>query len=136
MTDEDLTKIDAEIAEKIMGWPSLKLGQMRPLAGYWNRHTHIDVRMKRANGDWMGETWRPTRDIAAAFQVVEKMRERGLHLILNDTMSAFRARFFDADWSIDQWVRAPDPKLTAWEETIPFAISRAALKSIREVVKK
>lgn len=77
--------------------------------------------------DWVPDEEYST-DMTASWIVVEIMRERGLHLILNDTGGQYRARFFEINnWDIFSWMHAPDAEFTAWEETASLAICRAAL---------
>jgi hypothetical protein len=78
--------------------------------------------------DYSERRQRYSMSIEAAWKIVEKLRERGLYLIINDTMSQYRARFWDQTWNIDDWVRSPD-HLTVWAETAPLAIARAALNA-------
>jgi len=72
----EAAKLDAEVAEKIMGWPKLEIGQMEPLAGYWDRYYYIEVRYEDSRGDWPSKKWSPSTDIKDAFDVVAKMKER------------------------------------------------------------
>lgn len=91
---EELKKIDAECAVKIMNWPQLEIGQLEPSLGWWDRHDHIEVRQEVRPNDWRGADWRPTRDIAHAFQVMEKMKEKGFQLCLQS---------WGASWECTIW---------------------------------
>ena len=70
--------------------------------------------------------------IAAAWEVVERMRERKVLVIINDTGGSYRARFFTQQerWRIDEWVARPDEALTVWAATAPLAICLAAVKAM------
>lgn len=69
-------------------------------------------------------------DIAAAWLVVEAMRGRGLHLQMNDTLSAYRARFFTVESTRDWDRESTDGAYYEFADTAPHAICLAALKAV------
>ena len=68
-------------------------------------------------------------DIGSVWQVVEALRAKGLHLLLNDTLTQYRARFYTIkDTSSIQALQ--DGLYFEFADTAPLAICRAALKAI------
>jgi hypothetical protein len=113
-------EIDAEVAEKVMGWK--------------NRHEYYEhniTRFEDSNGkfyyigDKAGSPWSPSTDIAAAFQVVEKMEDRGFFFELSNTSidpeKTYRASFFKNDEPISKYA-----------ESLQLAICLAALTATKE----
>lgn len=109
-------ELDALVAEKVFGWRRATYGWIDPDRGPYIEPAPFST------------------SIASAWLVVEKMRERGFGLILNETPGQYRAAFWRYDgkdgWSIDAWVRSPSPTVTVWAETAPLAICLAALKAV------
>ena len=65
----------------------------------------------------------PTSDIRHAWQVVEKMREKGYNIQLHNCDGG--------NWQVDFYDYTQDTvEGIAYEETVPLAICRAALKAI------
>lgn len=119
-------ELDALVAEKVFGM---------------HRHPGCDLDdhlRAECYGTGTEEGYGPvvdySTDIAAAWQVVEKLRSDGLGIILNDTMGQYRGRFWRYDrsdgWDIDAWILCPDTQFTVWEETAPLVICLAALKAL------
>jgi hypothetical protein len=110
MTNREL---DGWIAENVMGW---KWAQFSEILGagkdYWR---------KDGNGRYHfqcgGEDWNPTRSIAEAFQVVERM-ESCLHLKQHGKTGRWYAMFCDC---VDEYVEA---------ETASLVICLAAKKAV------
>ena len=102
--------IDREIAEKVMGW------------GKWTCDTIL-------NG---GVAWNPSTDIKQAFEVVEKMRKRGLRFQLWDNIDSWAAQFINiiqkpkGSYSYDTQYFQED------SDTPAMAICLAALKAVKE----
>lgn len=106
--------LDRLVSKKVMGWTV--------------RESEPDDYERYSSG-WAVSRWNPSTCIKAAWEVVEHLRKQRLYLIINDTMGQYRARFFDSHWMIDDWVRAPDIRMTVWAATAPLAICIAALKA-------
>ena len=85
-----------------------------------------------------GRDWQQVPDystnIAAAWEVVGKLRKDGYGIIFNDTRVQYRCRFWRHDgkdaWNIFTWVGEPDTEYTIWADTAPLAICLAALKAV------
>ena len=120
-------ELDVLIGEKVMGWKGGGL--------YWINANGAATELYEDYpgyecGERSEDAWSPSTSIAAAWQVVEKLREHGLYLIINDTIGQYRARFFKVGWDIFTWMRVPDSDMTVWENTAPHAICLAALKAV------
>lgn len=99
-------ELDALIAEKVMGW-KLFVDNKREVCA-WDTGT--------SPGGFIDErNFKPSRDIAAAWQVVEKLDNR---FILDRTLGQYRVRFTAQD----------SFEVTA--ESAPHAICLAALKAV------
>lgn len=129
-------ELDAEIAEAVMGWRhwEMKSGHVYflPPSALDTDYLKSLFRQEVPSGGNKEDAPQFSSDIAAAWAVVTKMRELGWYLIMNDTMSRYRARFFQADpvfWP-EQWAKNPDIPLTVWAETAPLAICLAALAAV------
>lgn len=117
----DLRKIDALVAEHVMGW-TLRNCDGEPA-------TTPDDYYDAANNDgwtWNGTdeawTWRPTQDIAAAWEVVEKL-QADVTFKRSMGYATVRLKFCDDD-GVERSGRANE-KYAA----IPLAICLAALKA-------
>lgn len=104
--------LDAMVAEKVMGWERLPVGLIVngvPVQCGWA------VPDGQSAACFPPAPWCYSTDIAAAFQVVEKMRERHTLKI----------------WSHPEWrisVRVRINEVTASADTLPLAVCRVALK--------
>ena len=109
---------------RVCGWPIVSDGER----GCWRDNCSLRP-PPRIRAD---EPQPYSTEITAAWQVVEKLKADGFGVILNDTGGgvAYRVRFWRDDWSIDDWVRAPDAQ-TVWADTAPLAICLAALEAVR-----
>jgi len=113
-------KLDRLVAERVMGW---KLGV--------DADTRIDSK-------WVwrsGKRWSPSRDIAAAMDVISKLLESGLFLDIYSPREAEAPDWFHGD---DEWVvfvcdwDHEDGIAHAGAGTLPLAICRAALLAVME----
>ncbi|MFA6204329.1 MAG: hypothetical protein WC710_14220 [Gallionella sp.] len=68
-----------------------------------------------------------SRDIAAAWGLVEDARKRGARLVMNDTAAQYRAAFITENVNMVQEFTMPSVKYWSWEEAAPLAICRAWL---------
>ena len=124
--------LDALVAEKVMGWT---LGDPHWIHGYM-MHGMVEVRT------WLGsetedgaksEGWSPSTNIAAAWEVVEKLSQSGVDFYLErDPYGRTHwARFNDTTQGTYNKEGCEDKRLgDADAPTAPLAICRAALKAI------
>ena len=110
-------ELDALVAEKVMGW---KVDNEHPYTTYYDG---IDFMGSNCEDDQA--YWSPSTDIAAAWQVVEKMRERGY-----DTCVSNGERPPPNVWEAEIYVY-PGGLGGGCEkaDTAPLAICLAALKA-------
>lgn len=106
MTSEELRKIDAKIAEHVMGW----------------NLEDIAIRINRF------EVFHPSTNIAAAWEVVEKMREDLFffalqNLTIQTTLNNKNIAVFIPDGP------SRNLKFVADAETMPLAVCLASLKA-------
>jgi len=120
LTDAELTE---RAATKVMGW-----GLVKRISGglMFDRHDrcHLDI-----------EEWQPLTDIRAAWEIVEKMRERGMWLKLTSPFNAddvWNAGF--TDFGFTGWNGRPDYREQA--DAAPRAITIAALLAVGAVTKE
>ncbi len=131
-------ELDALVAEKVMGWTRMSYEQAyhyagrKELTGYWHSTTERDrygrsKEMARAEDDLdyyqPEDAWSPSTDMAAAWEVVERLSANvefdiGTALLPGTTatrgwMASFQFRTF-----------------VAFAPTAPYAICLAALKAV------
>lgn len=112
MTDQtpSLREIDAAIAEKVMGW---RLEDIKDSIGLpffvWDTGLSQDE-------------WRPTTDIAQAFQVLEHLRAKGHSYFIRGFPSRCNVKINEHS----QWIHEGDEQV----QTMPEAICRAALAAL------
>jgi hypothetical protein len=118
-------ELDTIVAERVMGW--INCGQLGNEWGgqwggcppYWSQY-----------GDRCLLIPSYSTDIAAAWLVVEKLRTEGLHLQMNDTLSAYRARFFTVASTVKWDQESADGAYYQFASTPAHAICLAALKAL------
>lgn len=128
--------LDALIAERIMGWHVGKGGAraIAPSPGYEATTYWYD-----ADGRAMAPRvkdvfanlypWSPTTDIAAAWQVVERMRLLGWTSAMTDLTVDSGTEWWS--WHFDQFTPPPGGATVQAQATSPMlAISLAALKAL------
>lgn len=123
-------EIDREIAEKVMGWklgkPEWCHGPMMHGGSFIRFWLDKDGQYAKHGATIFSEQWNPSTDIFAAWQVVEKMREKGRHFLF--MMS------HESGLSIASFYLGPHDRndLSATEEfdKASLAICRAALKAV------
>ncbi len=101
----DLRKIDSLIAEKVMGW-KLEEGDT---FDYWV------FEKDGRKGSIIDRIWKPTKDIADAWEVVEKIRPLGLFKLTES---------IEGSW----WAEIQEYRV--YNESAPLAICLAALKAV------
>lgn len=125
-------KLDALIAEHVMGWTYLEKPHMKfpdEMLGYWDKHLDPcpdDVAPWQAA--W---TWHPSTSIASAWEVVEKMQSEGYLYFISNLP-------FNADEGVEITFSHPSRpdenggccKACEVAETAPHAICLAALKAV------
>jgi hypothetical protein len=115
-------QLTAEIAEKVMGWKPYSKRRAYTPGATW---THPDG-YNASYGSWPNYS----TDIAAAFLVVEKMRDRGRHWrAVQSCIAGERYRVgFTATGCSGGWHGVPEHEAVA--DALPLAICLAALKAI------
>lgn len=113
--------LDERVAEKVMGlevWPPTRGQQQPPMVG---------------NGDKI-ESWLPeySKDMSAAWQVVEKMRQDGWVLMYVENMCASTcvAASFQRDPAIDDYDIEVDARAGCGDGTEPESGAEAAARAI------
>jgi hypothetical protein len=104
-------EMDELVAERVMGWTLEEVTDPIMHETFMN---YVDTETGR--GMYRPEEWLPSTDIAAAWEVVEKM-QGGLRFELRRIPSGFWAYFGE--------------EMSAEANTAPLAISRAALLAVR-----
>lgn len=113
-----MTDQNREVAEKVMGWtwrPAKGLdfygqGKMPAFSAAWLDQDDVVA-------GW--ENWNPCNNIADAWMVVERMRELGHRLHLEELNNGWKALFYENGY-----------KGRAIAETAPLAIVKAALAAV------
>jgi hypothetical protein len=113
-------ELDTLVAEKVMGWtkwrsPVVPRGSAEP--DCWLTNDRTSPTFKIAH-------WSPSTDIACAWQVVERMRDRGFALELHYEFGC--SIQWVADFSNDGWSSTGEQL----GDTAPLAICRAALAAV------
>lgn len=118
MTEDEIRNLsagiemDALIAEKVMGWHSY------PKDYYWYDKDNKPMRLRWFDSESLADEFEPSTDIAAAWEVVEKLESDNLCMtILND----------GSRWSVFIYNEHKVTMAYANADTAPLAICRAAL---------
>jgi hypothetical protein len=110
-------ELDTLVAEKVMGWQRFRLAQLPYGPEFWGGDD------PDAEGPFV-HAWKPSTDIAAAWQVVERFRDKRRHLageiFIIPYEGIYRCHLNDADGM----------RTTADADTAPLAICRAALAAL------
>lgn len=152
-------ELDAMVAERVMGWKVVgyvdawgECGPEEPMAepgdhpAYveeciceWVRQNNVEYGKDPEHGWIHGHSWQclaivpeHSTSVAAAWEVVEKMRERGWQLHLQGPHGGWRARFVWWGETIPVVGARPriDPHADA--DTAPLAICLAAIQAVEE----
>lgn len=103
------SELDALIAEKVMGWKDPE-------------GISLALRDGRVVNTMDGVSWSPSTDIAAAWEVVGRVRERGFEVyVLGNPKTPWGCRIWDGNQEMG-FVRSA--------ESAPHAICLAALKAV------
>ena len=125
MTDE-LRKLDAEVAEKVMGWT--REVQDGGVEGF--RDAAGKFHVVGPGFESFHNFWSPSTDLAAAWSVIDAMRANGYSVDIDDftarTPNVWTVRFFKGDFA------DPDEYGSAEAEAPTFteAVCLAALRSM------
>lgn len=106
---EYLRKIDALVSQHIMN----KVAYQSPLGPWWENEPDEEEPAHPLP--------RYSLDIAAAWQVVEKMRERPVYVVVEPHPDYWRAVVYDENWYF---------VVSEHADTAPFAICLAALRAV------
>lgn len=122
--------MDRLVAERVMGWTELK----------WYPYEAACQNDDAEREGWFGippdckyrervDRREYSKSIAAAWEVVERMAKHyHRNLVMNHTGAQYRCRFLTLEGPrIWDWAQRPNDGLTAWDESAPLAICRAAL---------
>jgi hypothetical protein len=101
-----MRKIDAMVAEKVMGW------------AFNSSDWYV---YKTPEGDDIDDDWSPSTDPAAMMMVVEKMRELGLAIGMETDSNGW--------WVCVTLDKDPPISLHARSLTLPLAVCHAALRA-------
>ena len=101
--------LDAQVAEKVMGW-TVQDDYLRDSHGYYMRS------LEGCSADWS-----PSTSISDAWLVVEEMRKRGFQVVVR-TPAVFSLSRCEISESSSMW--------TGEADTAPEAICRAALEAV------
>lgn len=123
----DLRKIDALVAEKVMGWTLSPQGEWHDSAGvYMEWHEH-ESKHDPCYNCGRSKLWRPTEDMMAAWEVLAEMKHWHPRLSYCDTTMV---------WSLE-WTKPRRDDLKSLVTTVdepgfdqlPLVICLAALKA-------
>lgn len=125
MTPEEHRKLDAQIAEKIMGWKDVKcrsLGNSLFVCSKYTKDRLTGVPEGTRSWDYVLPY---SKNIQAAWQVVEKMNDR------DDRFGIFLSKNSNGTYTVafDPWNSATPSKCEG-ASTAPEAICRAALEAV------
>ena len=127
-------EIDALVAERVMGWEVKRTSETFGLSGDPLPALYFDPgsgeKCWRENGKRFWQEWRPSEDVAAAFEVVEELRQSGDWCCL----------VIDSDYNFLWTVRLTpssvgskhEPTIVTMDESLPLAIVRAVLAAVEE----
>lgn len=111
-------ELDALVAERVMGWKVFRNGEHG--SHRWEAETDRGT-LRVIDSSYSGDGFSPSTDIAAAWEVVEKMRDDHWLLDLRSGFIETRACF----------TRAHAGEYVAQEKSTPLAICLAALAAAR-----
>jgi len=115
-------ELDALVAEKVMGWRK-RYPNDPQLVWYWADATGLFERAK--------QTWRPSTSIAAAWDVVERMRQLGWTVsLLNRNRKEDQTEFWYCDFRPHTAIVPQDSLWVDHIPTAPYAICLAALRVV------
>lgn len=118
MTNEEMNELDRWLAENPMGWEfafTKETWTDKSRAAYWSKKSEKYELVYYADG------WHPTRNIAQAFQVVEKMLNTTYGFTLDCPIGSMCFAQFYSDIEYENWIELG--------ETPALAICLAAKKA-------
>ena len=133
-------KLDALVAEHVMGWEHLDSWMGSPLAkgwdGFWDGEWVRWITLPESDDENMAKPWSPSTDIVAAWKVVEKMREGysiSIHTIGSIWQCTLEIKDHKTRFPVEV-AHAGDAFADA--DTAPLAICRATLMAVRDNVSR
>jgi hypothetical protein len=125
-------ELDALVAEKVMGWKQSAVNGI-----YWvDQEGKVRARRRSLMFEKM---WAPSSDIAAAWEVVEKLSDRFMFSLDQVHKNTKDGKPRPAQWAAGFLSLNPSDGAAYWSErseTAPLAICRAALKAVDTGSKK
>ena len=124
--------LDSWVAEKVMRWERIKYFGCAPITdswvGFWDGEWFRWIERPQSDDDEISKPWSPSTDIAAAWEVVEKLKALGfsiLRLSTGDILGDWW-QFHCAD-AYREITRKGDKDFFANAETPALAVCRTAL---------
>lgn len=74
-------KLDALVAEKVMGWPRRPESGWPPIPSFDDRFGRVDLCVRNIEDSTVTRPWSPSTDIAAAWEVFDKIRDTPGNLV-------------------------------------------------------
>ena len=132
-------ELDAAVAEEVMGWSDVNGDEQHFMAPARRPSFGVTSVPPPLTGVALhGSRVRVphySTDIAAAWEVVERIGELGYGVVANTTGKVgegqWRVAFMGLDFQFFDEVHMPDPDKWAWADTFPLAVCEAALKAVR-----
>ena len=121
-------EIDSQIAEKVMGWEFCERSFMRDVllcGGVGEEMVTEEKWFKNGIAMYFVNRWNPSTNIAHAFEVVEKMKEKEFCFTLSDYLDS---RFWDANFII---FKDSTKEFIGTANTPAMAICLAALEAVK-----
>jgi len=135
-------ELDALVAEHVMGWAPIKVINGRPIAegwtGFYDGKWLVWTERPEPTEEGESHPWRPSTDIAAAWQVVEKMQQHGFWCQMRTPFDVPGGKWYDKYWAgftphgMSGWNGTPDNWTQA--DTLLIAICHAALEALEVTV--
>jgi len=125
-------ELDRAVAERVMGWHQETDYDYKPPQINWVDKNGDFQEIANCEGQLANlPLWKPSESIEAAFQVVEKMRERGFVFQLTDRFATYPRPWW-AEFA------TPDSEYGGqhFASTIPEAVCFAALEAMRQLTEQ
>lgn len=125
-------EFDALIAEKVMGWPVVVAEspewrqQLSSRGIQCVRFISDPAEVRKYDGGKFVKNWRPSTDIAAAWEVWEELVKRGRQLFQRYVLGEYNDLWYV--WE-QGWHEGTNIESISWAPTAPMAICLAALKA-------
>lgn len=119
--------IDSQIATRVMGWPDFPMGKAVPDKPPYPHCRSLPSYLLRATETILGPDytkWSPSTDPAAAWEVAEELRRRGLLVSIKPWGGSPHGDAPEGNWRVMVWVNG---NRDAFFGTMPMALANAAL---------